>query len=131
MKKVLPILGFSVLMILACASSPDKHVQAPDKHVQAKTTVSSTPVSAKVSQEDEEGKKLYNKYCRLCHGKDGKRGLNGSSDLSISKLSYDQMVEIVNEGRGTMTPFNFLGDEKIKLVVEYVETLKEEEESPE
>ena len=125
MKKVLPIFGFSVLMILACASSPDKQVQT-------KTAVASaSTVSAKVSQENEEGMKLYNKYCRLCHGKDGKRGLNGSSDLSISKLSYDQMVEIVNEGRGTMTPFNFLGDEKIKLVVEYVETLKVEEESPE
>jgi len=71
-----------------------------------------------------EGQKLYKKYCMLCHGPDGKRGTNGAYDLTVSKLTFNQKIEIVKNGRGVMTPFDFLGDEKIKLVVEYLETLE-------
>lgn len=71
-----------------------------------------------------EGQKLFKKYCVLCHGIDGKRGTNGANDLTVSKLTFDQKVAVVKNGQGVMTPFDFLGDEKIKLVVEYLETLK-------
>ena len=33
------------------------------------------------------GKKIYNRYCVVCHGDDGNAKIGGASDLSASKLA--------------------------------------------
>ena len=38
----------------------------------------------------EEGEKVFKKYCILCHGSDGKLGINGAKDLTISKLTAEE-----------------------------------------
>ena len=72
------------------------------------------------------GKLLFEKNCAICHGKDGKLGQGGAKDLSITSLSKDDMVRIVEYGKPGMTPFKgLLNDGEIQAVVEYIEELKE------
>ena len=37
---------------------------------------------------DADGKSVYMDTCNVCHGPDGKRGVSGASDLSVSTMSH-------------------------------------------
>jgi mono/diheme cytochrome c family protein len=77
------------------------------------------------SHEAADGAKLYKQYCIVCHGVDGKLGLNGSKDLTISTLTEAERIVQVTEGKNAMTPFKqVLSPEEIKAVVAYTFTLK-------
>lgn len=70
------------------------------------------------------GEAVYKKYCVTCHGMDGKLGLNGSKDLTISKLTAAERIVQVTKGKNTMAPFEgILSPEEIKAVVAYTMTL--------
>lgn len=72
-----------------------------------------------------EGEAIYKKYCITCHGADGKLGLNGAKDMTISEMTEAERIELVKKGRNTMTPFeSILSEEQIKAVVAYSMTLK-------
>lgn len=72
-----------------------------------------------------QGKKLFKQNCVICHGIDGKLGLSGSKDLTVSTLTKDERISIVKNGKGTMNPFGaILKPEEIASVVEYTFTLK-------
>jgi len=67
-----------------------------------------------------DGKKVYKTYCVTCHGLYGDMGASGAHDLTKSKLSLEERVEVITNGRKTMTPFkDLLNEEKIKAVAEY------------
>lgn len=71
------------------------------------------------------GSKLFNMHCTLCHGKDGKLGVSGAKDLSVSTLSADEMAALVSNGKGAMSPYkNVLTKAEIQAVVEHVRTLQ-------
>lgn len=70
-------------------------------------------------------KSIYEENCSVCHGPDGKSGALGSKDLSISTLDKSQIVEIITNGKGTMTPFgSVLSKEEIGEVANYLQTLR-------
>jgi len=72
------------------------------------------------------GKKIFETYCILCHGDNGKLQLNGAKDITVSQLSFDQRIVLVKEGKNLMTPFaEILSDTEIEDVVSYAITLKE------
>ena len=72
-----------------------------------------------------DGEAIYKKYCTLCHGANGKLGLNGSKDITISKLSEAERIIQITKGKNTMTPFEgILSPEEIKSVSAYSMTLK-------
>jgi cytochrome c6 len=72
-----------------------------------------------------DGEAIYKKYCTLCHGVDGKLGLNGSKDITISKLTEPERVIQITKGKNTMTPFEgILSPEEIQAVAAYTMTLK-------
>jgi mono/diheme cytochrome c family protein len=72
-----------------------------------------------------QGKKLFKQNCVLCHGIDGKLGLNNSKDLTASTMKKDERITIVKNGKGTMNAFGaILSEEDIKVVVDYTFTLK-------
>ena len=54
------------------------------------------------------GKELFSQHCASCHGADGKLGLSGASDLSKSKLSVEQISEILDKGRNGMPAMKVL-----------------------
>jgi mono/diheme cytochrome c family protein len=71
------------------------------------------------------GEKIFRTYCITCHGIDGKLGLNGAKDLSVSQITREERILQVTKGKGLMTPFEgILNPDQIQQVVEYTETLK-------
>lgn len=90
------------------------------------------PTSYKILEASTEGskidpEKLYKINCRLCHGKDGKRGLSGAPDISISTMGLDERIAIITHGKGVMAPFgNSMSEKEIKAVAKYTMKLNEE-----
>ncbi len=71
------------------------------------------------------GKELFDASCVSCHGTDGKLGVMGASDLSISTLDLVTCIDIIKDGKGAMTAFSgALNDDQIIAVAEYIETLR-------
>lgn len=74
------------------------------------------------------GSDLYQKNCSVCHGNDGKKGLSGASNLSISKLEYSTIIDVISNGRKIMPPFKAsLKTQEIEAIAKHVESLKQSE----
>jgi len=70
---------------------------------------------------------LFKKHCVLCHGANGKLQANNSKDLSISLLSKDQRIQVIKNGRNTMTGFgDILSKGEIEALADYTISLKKE-----
>ena len=73
-----------------------------------------------------DGAIVYKKYCVMCHGVDGKLGLNGSKDITVSTLSKEERMVLITTGKNTMTPFGgILSPEEIEAVAEHTMTMKQ------
>lgn len=62
---------------------------------------------------------LYVNNCASCHGKDGKLGLSGATDLTATQLSADSITSIILNGRNMMPKTN-LSQEQAKDIATYV-----------
>ncbi|HZV70427.1 MAG TPA: cytochrome c [Saprospiraceae bacterium] len=72
-----------------------------------------------------DGVQIYKKYCIICHGADGKLGVNGAKDLTVCKFTQEEREMQIKNGKNTMTPFEgILTDAQIKSVAAYTMTLK-------
>lgn len=68
------------------------------------------------------GQELYVKHCKICHGIDGKLGLNGAKPLPESTLSLEAIEVMVRDGKGAMTPFHkILSEEEVRRVSTYAQ----------
>jgi cytochrome c553 len=68
---------------------------------------------------------VYTNNCTICHGADGKKGYNGASDLSASKLDRNAVLQVINNGRGNMMPYKeLLSEEEKQSVADYILTLR-------
>lgn len=83
--------------------------------VQAETTATEAQVN---------GSQIFADNCVVCHGKDGKAGISGATDLSKSRLTHAQVVEVITKGRNGMRAFSELTKAEIEAVAWYVETLR-------
>lgn len=71
------------------------------------------------------GAAIYRQYCVACHGADGKLGLNGAGDLTMSKLTLEERIVQISKGKNMMAPFEeVLTPKEIKAVAEYTLRLK-------
>lgn len=72
------------------------------------------------------GKELYESNCASCHGPDGKLGMSGAKDLSISTMSEQEVIEIIENGKKGMPSMKgALGSEQnVRDVAQYVLTLR-------
>jgi len=101
LKKVMCII-FAISLIF-CTTSDEKTSESKDGGLSSNS-----------------GNKTFSTYCVLCHGSDGKMGLNGAKDLSLSILDLEGRMKIIKEGKDLMTPFGeLLSDEEIKAVAQY------------
>lgn len=81
--------------------------------------------SSQNDQPEPTAAEMFNVKCALCHGKDGKLNVAGAPDLTKTKLSLDERIQIITFGKGTMPPQGqILTEEQIKTLAQYVETLK-------
>ena len=102
-------LGSFSLLFAACGGS-----ETPPK-----TTADAAPTRAY-------GIEIFKQNCITCHGADGKMGMNGAYDLSVSKLTVAERVAVITNGRKAMTPFKaLLNAEEIQAVAEYTTALKQ------
>ena len=110
MKKTTTLLCL-FLLLFACSSPSDSNKSA--------SKTETKPVK-KI-----DGGKIYKTYCVTCHGIYGDMGGSGAFDLTTSKLTLEERIEVIKKGRNLMTPFEgLLNDEKIKAVAEYIEGLR-------
>lgn len=73
-----------------------------------------------------DGAKIYKINCVLCHGEDGKLGLNESKDLTLTNMTLDERIALIKNGKNTMVGFgNLLKEEEIRAVAEYTLTLRQ------
>ncbi len=80
-----------------------------------------TPAGVKINS----AKNIFEENCIACHGDDGKLCAMNAKDLSLSTLNKTQMIEIIANGKSTMTPFgSMLSKEEIDAVTDYIQTLK-------
>jgi cytochrome c5 len=77
------------------------------------------------------GEATYKAKCQMCHGATGtpsagmaKMGVKPVSDPDIKKLSADQMIAAVKNGKGKMKPVAGLTDAQVKDSVAYYRSLK-------
>lgn len=83
---------------------------------------------------EDETKKLYDKNCAKCHGKDGRAKTFRSKFVHAQDFTdktwrenttNDQMTETIKTGRGKMPAFaKKLNDEQIKALIEYIRMFK-------
>ncbi len=71
------------------------------------------------------GKEIYLAECKKCHGKDGKKGLFKSPDLTESKLNLAERIAWIKKGKGVMPAYeNELSESDIESVAAYLDELK-------
>jgi cytochrome c6 len=71
------------------------------------------------------GFSVFKKNCVTCHGNDGRMGLNGAKPLPDSKMSLEERITHINNGKGAMQPYKgVLSPAEIKAVAAYTMTLK-------
>ncbi len=78
------------------------------------------------------GAATYKAKCQMCHGATGTpsagmakaMGIKPASDPEIKKLTVDQEIAAVKNGKGKMKPVAGLTEPQIKEVVTYFRTLK-------
>ena len=69
------------------------------------------------------GKEIFEEKCSLCHGNDGKLGMAGAKNLSVSMLNHAGIVEIITNGKNGMISYkSTLSVEQIEAVSSYIET---------
>ena len=96
----------------ACTAPPETPGQTP------------TAVAAAEAGLDA-GKAIFAQRCVVCHGPDGKKGLNGAHDLTKSNLNATGRVYMVTNGLGKMPSFKAqLTAAEIEQVAAYSLTLR-------
>ena len=75
---------------------------------------------------EERGASLFIMHCASCHGEDGKLGASGAKDLTMSKLSDEEIEKIIVNGKNAMPPMKVLleNKENIDLVINHVKSLR-------
>jgi cytochrome c5 len=70
------------------------------------------------------GKAIYTVSCVNCHGADGKLGLSGAKDLSVTQLTMDEQKAAIRNGKNAMPGYKDLTDEQLEGLVAYIGTLR-------
>ncbi|TGE21688.1 cytochrome c [Hymenobacter aquaticus] len=108
------LLCASALLLTVAAACHSTPASAPAE------TAAPAPAPAELP-----GQALFAQNCAVCHGPDGKLGLNGAHDLTKSNLNATGRVYMVTQGLGKMPSFkDQLSPEQIQQVVDYSLTLK-------
>ncbi len=62
---------------------------------------------------------LYTDNCALCHGADGKLGMTGAKDLSVTQMQKDSIQQVILNGKGAMKSVP-LSQEQAAAIADYV-----------
>mgnify|MGYP000553496804 CR=1 FL=1 len=111
-KKNLYLFLLIVIAVYACGNQSDP---AAEMSGESAKTVASKPI---------DGEKIYKTYCVTCHGIAGDMGASGAANLQDSKLSLEERIAVITNGRNLMNSFkSLMSEEKIKAVATYTMSL--------
>jgi uncharacterized membrane protein SirB2 len=69
-------------------------------------------------------KEIFKVECSKCHGVDGRGVLSGAKDLTVSQLSLDEKMSIINKGKNAMMAYDkVLTPEQVEAVATYAHSL--------
>ena len=72
-----------------------------------------------------EGQSVFQQYCVVCHGRDGKMQANGAKDLTLSQMPLKDRVALIKSGKNLMASFNgILSPDQIDAAAKYTMTFK-------
>ena len=110
---VLRILFFGILFSLtSCSENSPEKVEVSKEEIKTPFTVA-------------DAKDLFSSKCTVCHGSDGKLCASQAKDLSISKLSDEEILDRIKHGKNAMPPFEgLIPEDQRKMLVSFVKTLK-------
>jgi cytochrome c6 len=104
---------FNLLATFAIVLFPACNPNSPTDKQHGDASARATPATIA-------GSVVFDKNCKICHGADGSLGLNGAKDLSLSKLTAAERVNLVEHGKNIMPPFGkTLTPQEIEAVVAY------------
>jgi cytochrome c6 len=107
------------LAVLVCSACGDASQNIKERELAAQ---SKKPTESSVKPD---GMAIFRKNCVVCHGADGKLGLNGAKDLTLSERPKGERIEIITNGKNLMTPFGkILTADEIEAVTDYTLSLK-------
>lgn len=73
----------------------------------------------------DEGSLIFAAKCVQCHGTDGKLMLNGSKDLSASRLTKTETIGIIKSGKGVMPGFaDEFNNQQLNALADYAARLR-------
>ncbi len=71
------------------------------------------------------GAAVFQKRCVLCHGANGRLGMNGAKVLPESTMSVEERIQVVTHGKGIMPAFGEqISRAEIEAVAKYTTTLE-------
>jgi mono/diheme cytochrome c family protein len=72
------------------------------------------------------GENLFIMNCAACHGDDGKLGASGAKDLTMSRLTDNEIVKILTEGKNSMPSMkaNLETKKNMDLVIAHIKKLR-------
>lgn len=110
-KKVLGVL--SVVLLIAAYGMAEM-----DKVGVERATIAAS------AQPTVQGKAIYEANCIICHGADGKMGLNGAKDITATELTDAELLNLLQNGKNSMPPYKAIYNEKeLGSVIAYIKTL--------
>lgn len=113
--KVLAIITLLAFIYVYGVAETDSWKFKPSK-IEVAETPNETP--------QELGYQVYNQTCVTCHGENGKLGQGGAKDLTQTKLTKEQIAQIVKNGKGLMPAYKKrLSDDEISGLADYVKSL--------
>lgn len=125
MKLLYSFLILATIFLMACggkSESASSESAAKAKSASSATSGSSSDAAAATNRK---GKLVFKQYCIVCHGADGKLGISGAKDLSVSPITKEEAISQVTNGKGLMTPYkDILSKAQIESVVDYIQELK-------
>lgn len=103
-------------LVFACGSAASDDNNTADKAATAQAT-----------SNEVDGEKVYKQYCVTCHGAYGDMGSSGAFNLTESKLTLEERIDVITNGREGTTMVGFkslMNEEKIEAVAKYIEKLR-------
>lgn len=121
-----PFVAGSLLLAAALPACTSADQTRSEPATRSEATETSATITSKLEADAlVAGQALFAQRCAVCHGADGKLGLNGAHDLTRSNLTTTGRVYMVTNGLGKMPAFkNQLTEAEIEQVVAYSLTLR-------
>ncbi|MFI5148789.1 MAG: c-type cytochrome [Bacteroidia bacterium] len=132
--KVLALLAFLLITGAYGLAEMSKKQKSAPADTTKETKVGPSSDTTKVAKEELDPNgfnvaragKLYNDNCAKCHGSDGKLGLAGAKDLTVSAMDAMDAKDLVTTGKSGMPGVgDFLNSEEINGLVNYIQKFKQ------